>query len=167
MIYALDVNYHNNIARVASIGFKNWRDGKSSYENIGYLDNIEPYEAGAFYKRKLPCLISALSGLDDIEAIIIDGYVWLENPKNYGLGGYLYEALDRKYPIIGVAKNRFKNTPKKCELFRGESRKPLFITSVKIDLEDAKELVLNMHGEYRIPTLLKRVDRLSRYRYME
>ncbi len=48
---------------------------------------------------------------------------------------------------------------------RAES--PYLSHLLKIDLEDAKELVLNMHGEYRIPTLLKKVDRLSRYRYME
>jgi deoxyribonuclease V len=167
MIYALDVGYHNNIARVASIGFKNWSDNRASYENISYLKDIAPYEAGAFYKRELPSLLFALNSLDDIETIIIDGYIWLEEPKIFGLGMYLYEALNRKYPIIGVAKSRFKNTPKMCELFRGESRKPLFITSIGLYLEEAKRLILNMHGKYRIPTLLKRVDSLSRFDYIE
>ncbi len=105
MIYALDVGYHNNIARVASIGFKNWGDSGASYKNISYLKDIAPYEAGAFYKRELPSLLFALNSLDDIETIIIDGYVWLEEPKR---------------------------------------------------------LILNMHGKYRIPTLLKRVDSLTR-----
>ena len=163
MIYALDVSYYNNTAKVASIGFKNWDDSKASYENISYLKDIAPYKAGAFYKRELPPLLFALNSLDDIETIIIDGYVWLEEPKRFGLGMYLYEELERKYPIIGVAKNRFKNTPKKCELFRGESKKPLFITSVGLDLEEAKRVIFNMHGKYRIPTLLKRVDSLTRF----
>jgi len=36
------------------------------------------------------------------------------------------------------------------------------ITSVGIELEDAKEAILEMHGKYRFPTLLKEVDSLCR-----
>ncbi len=43
---------------------------------------MAPYKAGAFYKRELPSLLFALNSLDDIETIIIDGYVWLERAKN-------------------------------------------------------------------------------------
>jgi len=94
--------------------------------------------------------------------VVIDGYVWLGEPNHYGLGLYLYDALYKKVPIIGVAKNRFKDTPKECELFRGSSKKPLFITSVGVDLESAKKFIESMYGDYRIPKLLKKVDNLSR-----
>ncbi len=71
-----------------------------------------------FIKGNLPCLLKVLSNLDDIDYIIVDGFVWLEKPDNSGLGGHLYKILQK--PVIGVAKNRFKSTPKECEVFRGK-----------------------------------------------
>ena len=88
--------------------------------------------------------------------------IWLDEPTHNGLGMYLYEALEKKYPIIGVAKAKFGNTPQKCEILRGESKKPLYITSVDIPLEEAKNAILKMAGEHRFPTLLKEVDSLAR-----
>jgi len=163
MIYALDVDYNGDLnATVACLGFKKWSDSKISYSKTHFIEPIQPYQAGLFFKRELPCLIKALENLDNIEVIIVDGYVWLEEPSHYGLGLYLYDALDKKIPIIGVAKNRFNNTPKECELLRGESSKPLYITSVAIELNEAKEKIAQMHGKYRFPTLLKEVDTLCR-----
>jgi len=48
------------------------------------------------------------------------------------------------------------------KIFRGKSTNPLYITSEGIELEIAADLILNMHGIYRIPTLLKKVDQLCR-----
>jgi len=121
-----------------------------------------PYVSGEFYKRELPCLLEALKGLSDIELIVVDGYVWLDEPTHKGLGLYLYNALEKKVPIIGVAKAKFGDTPKECELLRGESSKPLYITSINFSLEKAKEAIALMHGKYRFPTLLKEVDSLAR-----
>ena len=163
MIYALDVDYNGDEnAYVACLGFQSWDDEKPTYEKVDFIESIEPYESGSFFKRELPCLLEALKNLDDIEAVVVDGYVWLEEESHYGLGMYLYDALDKKIPIVGVAKNRFNNTPKVCELFRGESTKPLYITSVGMELEEAKASILKMHGAYRFPSLLKRVDSLCR-----
>jgi len=161
--YALDVQYNENKnALVACIGFENWNDAKPLYTQTHFIENIEPYQAGSFYKRELPCLIEALKELDNIECVVVDGYVWLEDESYYGLGMYLYDALDKKIPIIGVAKNRFNNTPKKCELLRGESKKPLYITAIDIELKEAKGYISKMDGKYRFPTLLKHVDSLAR-----
>jgi deoxyribonuclease V len=161
--YALDVQYNENKdALVACIGFENWEDAKPVYHKVHFIEEIEPYQAGSFYKRELPCLLEALKGVDNIECIVVDGYVWLEEESHYGLGMYLYDALERKIPIIGVAKNNFNNTPKKCELFRGESKKPLYISTIDIDLEEAKMYISKMDGKYRFPTLLKHVDSLAR-----
>jgi len=163
MIYVLDVDYNGDEnAHVACIGFHNWDDEKASYEKVDFIENIEPYESGSFFKRELPCLLKALENLNDIEAIVVDGYVWLEEESHYGLGMYLYDALDKKIPIIGVAKNKFNNTPEACELFRGESSKPLYISSVGMGLDEAKNSITQMHGAYRFPFLLKRVDSLCR-----
>ena len=65
-------------------------------------------------------------------------------------------------PVIGVAKSRYKDTPRDCELIRGQSLKPLYITSVGIELEKAKEFISSMHGKHRIPTLLKIVEMSSK-----
>ena len=163
MIYTLDVQYNGNEnALVACIGFQNWNDEKPSYSRTHFIDAIEPYEAGSFYKRELPCLIEALKDLNDIECVVVDGYVWLGEESHWGLGMHLYEALGSSVPIIGVAKSKFGGTPERCELLRGESAKPLFVSSIAMDLEEAKEAIASMHGKYRLPTLLKEVDSLCR-----
>jgi len=163
MIYVLDVQYNGDSdALVACIGFKNWEDKNASYQNTHFIEKIEPYEAGSFYKRELPCLLEALNGLDDIECVVVDGYVWLGEERHFGLGMHLYHALDKAVPVIGVAKTPFSGTPSKCEILRGESVKPLFVSSVDMELEEAKKQILHMDGKYRIPTLLKEVDSLCR-----
>ena len=70
--------------------------------------------------------------------------------------------LPLKKAIIGVAKNFFKDTPHNCEILRGKSQKPLFITSIGIDLIDAKQNILKMSGEHRLPDLIKKVDSLTK-----
>jgi len=163
MIYALDVDYNENKnAVVACVGLKNWNDTQADYIKKDFIEPILPYESGSFYKRELPCLLKGLENLNDIDYVIVDGYVWLDEPNHWGLGMYLYEALGKNIPIIGVAKNKFGNTPKECELLRGESQKPLYITSVNISLENAKTFITQMSGKYRFPTLLKEVDKLCR-----
>ena len=47
-------------------------------------------------------------------------------------------------------------------IYRGDSAKPLFVTAVGMTLEEAKAHIASMHGEHRIPTLLRRVDQLCR-----
>ena len=163
MKYLLDVQYNGNKnAVVACLGIKNWKDEKALYAKQHFIEQIQPYVSGEFYKRELPCLLEALKGLDDIECIVVDGYVWLDEPTHKGLGLYLYEALEKKVLIIGVAKAKFGNTPKECELLRGKSEKPLYITSKDMELEEAKKAIGSMDGKYRFPTLLKEVDSLAR-----
>ncbi len=168
MKYVLDVQYNGNEnAVVACLGFENWEDEKALYAKQHFVEEIRPYVPGEFYQRELPCLLEALKDLTDIECIVVDGYVWLDEPTHKGLGLHLYEALEKKVPIIGVAKAKFGNTPKACELLRGESVKPLYITSKDMKLEEAKEAIASMHGKYRFPTLLKEVDSLARREFKE
>lgn len=97
------------------------------------------------------------------DVIIVDGYVTLDNNGKLGLGGYLYDALDQKYPIIGIAKNEF-TTPdsQRRNVYRGESKTPLFLTAKGVDVDEVQPKVEQMHGPFRIPTLLKKLDQLSR-----
>ncbi|MFW1800995.1 endonuclease V [Acinetobacter nematophilus] len=163
MILAIDVAYSGTSAQVAGGVFDAW-DATDLFKRYRIsLDHIMDYESGQFYKRELPCIEALLAHVtEQIDTIIIDGYVYLGNEQKAGLGQYLYAALIRKVPVIGVAKNQFKGTPSNCEILRGQSIQPLYISAVGIELELAKQYVKNMHGKYRIPKLLKEVDRLSR-----
>jgi len=109
----------------------------------------------------LPCVLSLLDklNLEHVEAIVIDGFVYLDDEGKLGLGGHLYEALDGKIPIVGVAKTNFATIEKeKRVLLRGESVRPLFVTAIGMDLDEALKAVASMHGAFRIPTLLKQLD---------
>jgi deoxyribonuclease V len=94
--------------------------------------------------------------------ILIDGYVWLESDKSPGLGAALYAELNRSTPVIGVAKSRYKNSDVAYEVMRGSSARPLYITAVGIDQRVAAAKIVKMHGKHRLPTLLKKVDQLSK-----
>ncbi|MEM6298477.1 MAG: endonuclease V, partial [Bacteroidota bacterium] len=127
------------------------------------VNEIAPYESGSFYKRELPCLLRLLEEVESYSTtIIIDGYCWLSDETQKGLGAYLYETLEGQIPVIGVAKNAFKNSQVAQPLYRGESQKPLYVTAVGMPLDEAVKNIEQMHGEYRLPTLLKAVDRLAR-----
>jgi deoxyribonuclease V len=45
---------------------------------------------------------------------------------------------------------------------RGKSKNPLYVTAVGIDQRLAASYIARMHGKYRIPTLLKTADRISK-----
>jgi deoxyribonuclease V len=45
---------------------------------------------------------------------------------------------------------------------RGDSSRPLYVTALGVDVETAAEDVRRMHGRFRLPTMLKRADRLCR-----
>jgi len=165
MIVAIDVYYREDEANAAAICFKDWESEEIIATESCIVKNLFPYVSGQFYKRELPCILHVLElcRQEVIEAIIIDGYVVLDNEGKLGLGGYLYQTLEERIPIIGVAKRAFiKNTDQLIKLERGKSRNPLFITSLGMDLQEAATKIENMKGEYRIPTLLKLVDQESR-----
>ncbi|WP_433813865.1 endonuclease V [Flavobacterium johnsoniae] len=165
MILAFDTYYFDNKAKTVCLEFENWNEDKNFKVHTEIIDNVSEYIPGEFYKRELPCILSLLNKIDlkNIEAIIVDGFVYLDDDKKYGLGGHLYEKLNNEISIIGVAKTNFASIEKdKKALLRGDSAKPLFITSIGIDLEEAFQKVESMAGEFRMPTLLKELDRLTK-----
>ena len=165
MILAFDTYYFENKAKTICVEFCNWADEKCHKIYSETLENIEEYISGEFYKRELPCILNLLEKIDltKVETIIVDGYVYLDDEKKYGLGGYLYEKLSGKIPIIGVAKTNFATIEtNKKSLLRGESIKPLFITAIGIEIDEAVQKIKQMDGEFRMPTLLKEMDRLTK-----
>jgi deoxyribonuclease V len=69
-----------------------------------------------------------------------------------------------RIPVIGVAKTYFQGS-RAVSVRRPGSDRPLFVTAVGVDLTAAAQQIASMHGPYRIPTLLRRVDQLARGRY--
>ncbi len=163
MIVCLDVHYTETGASAAALVFESWGSGNSIDEKFICLDKIEEYVPGSFYKRELPPLLKLLSLLPDQPAILlIDGYCTLSADGLPGLGARLFDRLPYKPTIVGIAKNRFKDTCHAEEVYRGNSNRPLFVTSIGIAQDEAADRIAAMHGEYRIPTLLKAVDSLAR-----
>jgi deoxyribonuclease V len=163
MIFAIDVHYPDETAFVAGILFQDWQDPAPTRQITTKIASVAAYEPGQFYKRELPCILEILAQLESLPAIVIvDGYVYLGAAQKPGLGKYLYDALDGKAIVIGVAKNRFADTPVEAEVFRGDSQRPLYVSAIGIDLAAAKMAIEQMAGEYRIPNLLKLVDKLSK-----
>ncbi len=163
MICCLDVHYQNNKAKCAAVLIEDWQSKEPYKIYFDYTKCPSDYEAGAFYKRELPCLLYIIDKIEtNYTTLLIDGYVWLEDGYSKGLGAHLFEALDQKYPIIGVAKNKLYNDKCSTEIYRGNSKHPLFITSVGIKNTDAPRLIQQMYGNFRIPDMLKKADQISR-----
>lgn len=163
MILAVDVQYAETSAVAAGVLFARWNDSRAISDRTKLIHNIAPYEPRRFYKRELPCILSLLPDIKvELETIVIDGYVTLGQHQTPGLGKHLYDKMQQKVPIVGVAKSRFKDTPAACEVLRGSSQNPLLVTAAGIPLPEAKQKITQMHGPHRIPTLLKQVDRLCR-----
>jgi deoxyribonuclease V len=163
MIACVDVDYREAGAVAACVLFRDWPDERPTAEVVVPIGAVAPYEPGRFYRRELPCLLTVLGAVDERpRTVLIDGYVWLGDGHEPGLGAHLYEAMGQRAAVIGVAKTRFYRARPVAEVLRGASRSPLFVTAVGIDLAEAARRLGEMHGPYRIPTLLKRVDRLCR-----
>ena len=165
MIIAIDVYYSDNKAKSVGVIFDSWNDAEPLKIISTYTDNPLKYEPGFFYKRELPCIqeLLKLVDLNQIHTIIVDGYVYLDKNKSPGLGSYVYSSFSGRIPVIGVAKTAFHDNQAFVEkIYRGKSIKPLYITSIGIDLADAATLVQKMSGNYRIPHLLKLLDSKTR-----
>jgi deoxyribonuclease V len=163
MIACLDVAYSDKAACAAGITFRDWPDASAVEERVVAVADVQPYQPGQFFRRELPCLLAVLRELPPVEMVIIDGYVWLGGADKPGLGAHLHQALGGRTAVIGVAKTRFRGAEDACQVFRGTSLRPLFVTAAGIALESAAELVRSMHGRNRIPTLLRRADYLCRH----
>ncbi len=157
----VDVDYRNNLAITACLTFTKWTDDLPLAEYLEVVSDVDDYVPGQFYRRELPCILKVLDKIKHtLNILVIDGYVWL-GENHMGLGAHLYQALNKKVAIIGVAKSKYYEASH-AEVIRGKSNKPLYITSVGLDELDAIQLIASMAGEFRVPTLLKHVDDLCR-----
>lgn len=161
MYAAFDVHYlKDGGARAAAVLFSEYGDMEPAATYTQLLPGAAEYIPGQFYRRELPCIVALLQQIrEPLDEVIIDGYVMLGDRP--GLGMYLFNHLKGRAPVIGVAKSRFKGAYA-AEVFRGRSERPLHVTAVGINLQRAAEKISMMHGDFRIPALLKDVDMLAR-----
>jgi len=165
----LDVHYKEGqetdavTATVAGIRFEGIKQSRILSEHLVKVNDVAPYESGQFYKREMPCLLALINQIDEpFDAIIIDGYVFLDGVSKAGLGKYLYDNLVNKKPIIGIAKNHFYDITEDYAIWRGISKHPLYVTSIGINITTAKKMVSEMEGEHRMPKMVSDVDKLGR-----
>lgn len=164
MILAVDVHYTDPGAVAAGVSFDDWGDAQPARTCISRFDAVEPYEPGAFYRRELPCLLGLLCEHDlQPDIIVVDGHVFLDDEGRPGLGKHLFDALDGRVPVIGVAKTAFVGIGEDHALLRGDSTRPLYVTAAGVPLAAAKSHVAAMHGAHRLPTLLKAADHACRH----
>ncbi|MBV9492877.1 MAG: endonuclease V [Acidobacteria bacterium] len=160
MIAAVDVGYSAS-ALAAGVLFDSFSSHVPSATASLPIADVEPYVPGSFYRRELPCILALLQSVPwQPTILLIDGYVWLSE-ENPGLGAHVFEAL-RGPAVIGIAKTAFRGATSAISVLRGESRTPLYVSAAGIDAAEAAAHVQSMHGESRIPTMLRLVDRLSR-----
>ena len=168
MILIVDVYYKKDKACVCAIEIESFENERIKNRYISSCKDFNKYEPGKFYKRELPCILQILNRYKlNPKIVIIDGYVYLDGYRKKGLGGYLYDELNKDVKIIGVAKSRYYLISDEFAIYRRNSKKPLYITSAGIEIEKAKNLIKNMRGDYRIPDLLKIADRCSKECFKE
>jgi exodeoxyribonuclease-5/deoxyribonuclease V len=186
---AIDTYYYRDRAKTVGVIFNEWEDSEPEKVVVSWLssDQYGPYIPGEFYKRELPCIMSLLDKIPDIleyDAIILDGLAHLPTTPGGnidGLGIHLEEELNKKYPdfrnsdpyktgliygpaIIGVAKTPFKGCEEDngiVKVYRGTAKKPLYVCTTWFNMSAAQaaDHIRSMHGEFRLPTLLKILDK--------
>ncbi|MBS3809831.1 MAG: hypothetical protein KGY38_06745 [Desulfobacterales bacterium] len=160
---AIDVYYEDSRWIAACVVFADWQDSRPVEVVRASGPDPRPYKAGRFYQRELPCLISVLERAGhEFDTILIDGYVHLKTGAGKGLGAWLFESLPYSPAVVGVAKNPLKIADRFVPIQRGRSKKPLFISAIGWQADQAVQYILTMHGPYRIPTLIKIADRQAR-----
>ena len=158
MMFCVDAAYEGDRAAVCATGFRYARSRAPARILTAFVKGVDDYVPGSFFRRELPCLMKVIGNIqDEINLLIIDGYVWL--PGNMpGLGARLYLALNSRVPVIGIAKSPFRGSRGVLKVLRGESIRPLYVTSIGIQLREASELVRNMAGGFRIPDMMRIAD---------
>ncbi|RSZ37105.1 endonuclease V [Variovorax sp. 553] len=147
----------------AGVLLRCWSDAAPSREIVVRVPSVDEYVPGEFFRRELPCIEAVLKEIDEpLECIVIDGYVTLGDPPRDGLGAALWHKLERRVPVVGVAKTKYLGVPQEAFLFRGGSSRPLFVTAAGMTSDEAKRRVLSMAGKYRLPDVLKHVDGVAR-----
>jgi len=160
---AFDVHYYEDFAIVGYVLFEDEQSSEPFKVGQVRCDSVAPYISGQFYKRELPCLLKAIEDIEvPIGLIYIDANVWLGKDRK-GLGKYLFDSIGQNIPVIGVSKSCFNTDTELIRpVYRKSSKKPLYVSAIGIELENACEKVKTMNGEFRLPKMIKLADSVCR-----
>jgi deoxyribonuclease V len=160
---AVDVHYPpTGGARAALVLASDATFSTIAIEKTVLIEHVAPYQPGEFYRRELPPLRAVLADVDDLDLLIVDGYVTLDPAGRPGLGAHAHAEFG--IPVIGVAKTNFAPATHAIPVLRGNAIKPLYVTSAALLPTDAADLVRTMSGKFRLPDALRRADTLARGR---
>jgi deoxyribonuclease V len=157
VILAVDAHYGDEVV-VAGVRFADWPDAEPASEHVVRVAEAAPYLPGEFWRRELPGVLVLLETMEPPRVVVVDAHAWLGHGRP-GLGARVFEVTG--IPTIGVAKTLFRGAPAMAVL-HGGSAKPLWVSAAGMEAEEAARCVGAMHGPHRVPTLLRRVDALSR-----
>ncbi|MCX6715093.1 MAG: endonuclease V [Candidatus Uhrbacteria bacterium] len=161
LIVSLDVAYANGQAYGVAVGFRDWLDNTPLFIECVADSIASDYVSGEFWTREVPVLRKLIDRMKPHEGrriFLVDGYVWLDANGKRGIGAVLWEdILHRNDTVIGIAKTSYRDAPH-IEVLRCDSKKPLFVTAAGVDPHVAAQAIRNMHGEHRLPTLIKWTD---------
>lgn len=161
MFAAADVHYlPSGGARAALVLASDAAFSTIVSESTVLVEHVAPYQPGEFYPRELPPLHAVLAGHNDVELLVIDGYVTLDPDGRPGLGAHAHSEFG--IPVIGVAKTRFASAAHAIPVIHGTATRPLYVTSAGVPPTDAAALIRSMTGNFRLPDALRRVDALAR-----
>ena len=162
MIACLDVAYGEAVAHAAGITFRAWADASPLEERVVRVEEVHPYQPGRFFRHEVPCLLAVLRALPPAEVIVVDGYICLGGGDRPGPGRICIRRSAGERPWSALPRPGSKEPGTACEVVRGRSTRPHFFTAAGMSPGCAAEHVRSMHGPYRIPALLKRLDELCR-----
>jgi len=156
MILAFDAHYTDTTSRLIAATFEGWADAEATELFEWTSGPAADYQPGQFYLREMPLILKALEDFDveEIDTIVVDGYVYLNDQGRL-------DELGERIPVIGVAKSYFRDTNAEAVL-RGNSKKPLYVTSFGMAQETAADHIREMAGPYRMPEILGQVDRATK-----
>jgi deoxyribonuclease V len=159
---AVDVHYPTTGgARAALVIAADQRLAHIVDERVCWLAEAAAYQPGNFFQRELPAVTAILADTDNLDLVIIDGYVDLDPHGRPGLGAHLHHQI--RIPVVGVAKTAFRTATHAATVFRGTAKRPLYVTAAGITVDQAATLVTHMAGPHRLPDALRRVDALARH----
>ena len=174
MILAIDTYYLSDKAKTVGILFKDWIDLVPEEIITSWTDQFGPYIPGKFYLRELPPILDLLEKIqgkeERITYIILDGFLRIHDKETgelrEGLGDMLLRRIKPWNPcLIGVAKKDFGGTGLIYGEALGYTRGPKGSTPLWIQgggglsNEEALRLVKRMKGQYRLPELLRLLDK--------
>lgn len=167
---AIDVFYTESHSKTVGVIFNDWQDSEPQDIIVEEVEKEStPYIPGQFFRRELPCILNLLEkiNLEEFDTVIIDGFISLKDNNGKvcsGLGEHLLERLPKGVSLIGVAKTNYCKTNEISEhVRRGKSTRPLYVQGRgDYNNETAGNLIRLMKGNFRIPTLLKILDKKTK-----